>query len=79
MRKFYRKDLIAWILQMEKYFDQHNVQKTQKVCITILYLELNEFVWYRWICSLLKLVTLSVFMEEMIVHFEDTKRNTFFS
>ena len=44
MRKFDGKDLVNWILQMEKYFDLHNVQNTQKVRIASLYLEPNQFV-----------------------------------
>jgi hypothetical protein len=31
MRKFDGKDPIPWILQMEKFFDLHNVPHTQKV------------------------------------------------
>jgi gas vesicle protein len=31
MRKFYGKDPITWILQMEQFFDLHNVPHTQKV------------------------------------------------
>ena len=46
MRKFDGKDPITWILQMEQYFDLHNVQDTQKVHIATLYLEPNHFVWY---------------------------------
>ena len=46
MRKFDGKDLVTWILQMEQYFDLHNVQNTQKVRIATLYLEKNTFVWY---------------------------------
>ena len=36
-------------------------------------------VWYRWLCSRKKIVTWSIFIEEMIAHYEDTKRNTFFN
>ena len=39
MRKFYGKDFGTWILQMEQFFDLHNVQNTQKVRIATLYLE----------------------------------------
>ena len=39
----------------------------------------NTFVWYRWLFSPKKIVTWSIFIEEMITHYEDTKRNTFFS
>ena len=38
MRKFDGKDPVTWILQMEQYFDLHNMQNTQKVCIATLYL-----------------------------------------
>ena len=41
MRKFDGKDLVTWILQMEKYFDLHDVQLLQKVRIASLYLEPN--------------------------------------
>ena len=46
MRRFGGKDLVTWILQMEQYFDLHNVQKIEKVRIATLYLEANKFVWY---------------------------------
>jgi chromosome segregation ATPase len=44
MRKFDGKDPITWILQMRKFFDLHNVPHTQKVRISSLYLEPNQFV-----------------------------------
>ena len=78
MRKFYGKDLVTWILHMEQYFDLHNVKNTQKVRIENLYLEQNTFVWYRWLCSRKNIVAWSIFTEEMISHYEDTKSNTFF-
>jgi hypothetical protein len=31
MRNFYGKDPITWILQMEKFFDLHNMPHTKKV------------------------------------------------
>ena len=40
-RKFYGKDLLTWILQMEQFFDLHDVSQTQKVRITSFYLEKN--------------------------------------
>jgi hypothetical protein len=46
MRKFYGKDPITWILQMEQFVDLHNLPHTQKVRIASLYLEPNQFVWY---------------------------------
>jgi hypothetical protein len=41
MRKFNDKDPITWIIQMEKFFDLHDVPHTQKVQIASLYLEPN--------------------------------------
>jgi gas vesicle protein len=41
MQKFDGKDPITWILQMEQFFDIHNVPHTQKVRIASLYLEPN--------------------------------------
>jgi hypothetical protein len=79
MRKFDGKDPITWILQMEQFFDLHNLPHTQKVRIASLYLEPNQFVWYRWLCSRKSLVTWTIFTEEMIAHYEDTRSNTFFS
>jgi gas vesicle protein len=79
MRKFDGKEPITWILQMEQFFDLHNVPHTQIVRISSLYLEPNQFVWYRWICSRKSFVTWTIFTEEMIAHYEDTRSNTFFS
>jgi len=39
MRKFDDKDMVNWILQIEKYFDLHGVPLLQKVCIASSYLE----------------------------------------
>ena len=78
MRKFDGKDLVTWMLHMEKYFDLHNMQNTLKVHIATLYLELNQFVWYRCLFSRKQVITWAIFMEEMITHYEDTKGNTSF-
>ena len=78
MRKFDHKDLVNWILQMEQYFDLHEVKLLQKVRIASSYLEPDQFLWYKGLCSRKKLVTWSIFTEEMIAHYEDTKSNTFF-
>ena len=64
---------------MEQYFDQQDVKPSQKVHIAYLYLEPNQILWYRWICSHKPLVIWSIFMEEMIACYENTKRNIFFS
>jgi hypothetical protein len=79
MRKFDGKDPITWILQMEQLFHLHDVPHTKKVQIDFLYLEPNQFVWYRWIFSRKSLVTWKHFIEEMTEHYEDTRINTFFS
>ena len=78
MRKFDGNDPVNWILQMEQYFDLHGVPLLQKVCISSSYLEPDQFLWYKGLCSHKKLVTWSIFTEEMIAHYEDTKSNTFF-
>jgi len=64
---------------MEQYFNLHNVQNTQKVCIATLYLEPNQFAWYQWLFSRKEIVTWEIFTEEMITHYEDTKSNIFIS
>ena len=64
---------------MEQYFDLHVVKLLQKVCIASSYLEPDQFLWYKGLCSRKPLVTWSIFMEEMIAHNEDIKRNTLFS
>jgi len=46
IKKFNGKDPATWILQMEQYFDLQDVQPSQKV--HIVYLEPNQFAWYRW-------------------------------
>ena len=63
---------------MEKYFDLHGVPLLQKVCIASSYLDPDQFFWYEGLCSRKQLVTWSIFTEEMIAHYEDTKSNTFF-
>ena len=78
MRKFDGKDPVNWILQMEQYFDLNGVPLLQKACIASSYLEPNQFLWYKGLCSSKQLLTCSILMEEMIAHYEDTKRNNFF-
>lgn len=41
MRKFDGKDLVIWILKMEKLFDLHDVSHIENVHIASLYLEQN--------------------------------------
>ena len=79
MRNFDGKDPVIGILHMEKYFDLHNVKNTQKVRIASSYLEPDQFLWYKGLCFCKALVTWSIFTEEMILHYEYTKSNTFFS
>ena len=61
MRNFDGENLVTWILQMEQYFDLHDVQHSQKVRIATLYLEPNQFVWYLWICPCKSLFTWLIF------------------
>ena len=77
MRKFDGKDPVTWILQMGQYFDLNNVKNTKNICIATLYLEQNTFVWYRWLCSRKKIVTWSIFTEEIITHYEDTRETPY--
>jgi len=55
------------------------MKNTKKVCIATLYLEPNQFVWYRWLYSRKQIVTWAIFTDEMTAHYEDTKSNSFFS
>jgi len=71
MKKFDGKDLVNWILQTKQYFDLHEVQLLQKVHISSLYLEPNQFLWYKGLCSHKPLVTWSIFTEEMITHYQN--------
>ena len=49
--------------------------------IASLCLELDQFVWYQWICDHKKdsIISWSIFTEELIKHYRDINRNTFFS
>ena len=51
MRKFDGKDPVNWILQMEQYFDLHGVPLLQNVCIASSYVDLDQFLWYKGLCS----------------------------
>ena len=64
---------------MEKFFDLHQVPNLQKVTIASLYLELEQFVWYQWLCEQKKdtIISWSIFTEELISYHDD-KNNTFF-
>ena len=80
MRKFDGKAPITWIFQMEQFFDLHQVPTLQKVTIAFLYLELDQFVWNQWLCDCKKdsIISWSIFIEELIEHYGDINRNTFF-
>jgi hypothetical protein len=66
---------------MEQFFDLHQVPSLQKVTIASLYLENDQFVWYQWLCERKKdyIISWSIFTDELIAHYGDIKRNTFFS
>lgn len=51
MHKFYGKDPLNWITQMENFFDLHQILGGKKVTVASLYLEPDHFVWYRWLCA----------------------------
>ena len=61
---------------MEQFFDLHYLQHIQKVRVVSLYLEPNQFVWYRWLCSHKTLFTWKFFTEALIAHYEEEKSNT---
>ena len=66
---------------MEQFFDLHQVPTMQKVTISSLYLEIDQFVWYQWICDRKKeyIISWSIFTKEMFEHYGDINKNTFFS
>jgi hypothetical protein len=80
MRKFDGKDPIPKIFHMEKLFDIHQTTRLQKLPIASLYLENDQFVSYQWLCEIKNnyLISWSIFMDELISHCGDIKRNTFF-
>lgn len=51
MHKLNGKDPLTWINQMENFFEVHQVPNGQKVMMASLYLELDKFIWYHWICT----------------------------
>ena len=66
---------------MEQFFNLHHVPTMQKVTIGSLYLELEQFVWYQWICDYKNesIISCYIFIEELIAHYGDINSNTFFS
>ena len=66
---------------MEQLFDLHQVSTLQKVTIASLYLKLDEFVWYQWLCDHEKysIISSPIFIEKLIAHYRDINNNTFFS
>ena len=52
----------------------------QKVTIASLYLEADQFVWYQWRCDRKNdsIISWSIFKEELIEHYGDINRSTFF-
>ena len=80
LRKFDGNDPITGIFQMDQFFDLHQVPTLQIVTIASLYLELDQFVWCQWLCDHKKdsIISWSIFTEELITHYGDINRNTFF-
>ena len=66
---------------MEQLFDLHQVSTLQKLTIASLYLKLDKFVWYQWLCDHEKysIISSPIFIEELIAHYRDINNNTFFS
>ena len=66
---------------MEQFFDLDLLPTLQKVTSTSLYLEHDQFVWYQWFCDHKNesIISRSIFIEELISHYEDINRNTLFS
>ena len=81
MRMFDCNNPITWIFQMEQFFDLHQVPTMQKVTISSLYLEPNQFVQYQWLCDRKKesIISWSIFTEELIAYYGDINSNTFFN
>lgn len=46
-----------------------------------MFLEQDQFICYRWLCErkMNYVVSRPIFMKELIAHYKDVKRNTFFS
>jgi hypothetical protein len=46
----------------------------QKVTLASLYLELDQFVWYQWLCERKNdsIVSWSIFRDELITHYGST-------
>ena len=57
------------------------MQTLQNVTIASLYLEPGQFLWYQWICDHKNdsIISWYIFTKELIAHYGDKKRNTFFS
>ena len=66
---------------MEQVFDLHQVPILQTVTIASLYLELDQFVWYWWLCDSKKesIISWSIFTKKLIAHFGDINNNTLFT
>ena len=82
MRKFYGKDPTNWLCQMEQFFDIHHVPSQQKVSMASLYLEPDQFFWYRWLCDEKRkkgcVVTWSIFQEELSTHYGNNLMDSYF-
>lgn len=81
--EMHRKDPPNWINQMENFFELHQTPSKQKVTLESLYLEPNQFVWYRWLCAQRQKsglsVTWTVFTEELQLHYGSIVSDNYFS
>ena len=83
MHKFDGKDPLTWINQMENFFEVHQIPNGQKVTMASLYLELDQFIWYCWICTHRGkkglTVSWSIFTEELQAQYSNGVTDNFFS
>ena len=83
MCKFDGKDPLTWINQMENFFEVHQIPYGQKVMMASLYLELDQFIWYCWLCNHGRkkglTVSLSIFIEELQAQYSNSMTDNCFS
>ena len=69
MHKFDGKDPLTWINKMENFFEVHQIPDGQKIMMASLYLEPDQFIWYRWLCTHRRkkglTISWSIFIEEL--------------
>ncbi len=83
MHKFDGKDPLTWINQMENIFEVHQIPYGQKVTMASLYLEPDQFIWYRWLSTHRRkkglIVLWSIFTEELQAQYSNSVTKNFFN